>query len=251
MYWRAGATPPLMPMLFQNSVLYSNSSYSGTPTAPIMPPARMMPAQVSMDWSVPTHSRAASTPAPSVRRRTASMASSPRSSTMSVAPNSLATACRSACRLSAMMRAAPSLLGGQDRRQADGAVADDGDGVALLDTGADRRVVAGAHDVRQRGEGGELLVGEPAVGRRDLDEGGVGVGGADLLALAAVVLAVAEGAAVDAVGLEPGAAGGAGAVVEGERGDDEVADREVRHVVADGLDDADVLVADAADLVRR
>ena len=25
MYWRAGATPPLMPMFFQNSVLYWNS----------------------------------------------------------------------------------------------------------------------------------------------------------------------------------------------------------------------------------
>src|SRR3954453_10266069 len=42
----------------------------------------------------------------------------------------------------------------------------------------------------------------------------------------------------------------AGAVVEGERGDDEVTGGEVLHVGADFFDDADVLVADAADLVR-
>jgi hypothetical protein len=38
------------------------------------------------------------------------------------------------------------------------------------------------------------------------------------------------------------------AVAEGERRDDEVTDREVIDLVADLLADADVLVADAADL---
>ena len=149
------------------------------------------------------------------------------------------------------MRVAPSFCGAHDGAEPDCAVTDDGDGVAGLDAGADGGVVAGAGHVRQGGERGQLRVAEAALGRvRDLDEGGVGEGRADLLALAAVGVAVAERAAVDAVGLKAGPAGRAGAVVVGERGDDEVADGEVPHVRADGLDDADVLVADAADLVR-
>jgi hypothetical protein len=47
---------------------------------------------VTNDWPVPTHSRVASTPTPAVSSMTAWMASSPRSSTMSVAPNSCASA---------------------------------------------------------------------------------------------------------------------------------------------------------------
>jgi MmyB-like transcription regulator ligand binding domain len=56
---------------------------------------------------VPTHSRAASAPMPSVRSRTAWVAASPRSSTTSVAPNSRAGFWGSGCRLRAMIRSAP------------------------------------------------------------------------------------------------------------------------------------------------
>ena len=47
--------------------------------------------ELSIAWPVPTHSRQASTPTPSVSSRTAAVASSPRSSTTSVAPNSRAS----------------------------------------------------------------------------------------------------------------------------------------------------------------
>ena len=50
-----------------------------------------MASAVCIDWPVPTHSSVASTPTPSVSSLIASTASSPRSATMSVAPNSVAS----------------------------------------------------------------------------------------------------------------------------------------------------------------
>ena len=57
---------------------------------------------------VPTASMTECAPSPSVSSLTCATPSSPRSSTMSVAPNSRASAWRSACRLNAMIRSAPS-----------------------------------------------------------------------------------------------------------------------------------------------
>ena len=62
----------------------------------------------SIDSAVPTHSSTASAPIPPSRPRTSSMPSSPREATISVAPKSRASACRSACRDMAIMRSAPS-----------------------------------------------------------------------------------------------------------------------------------------------
>jgi hypothetical protein len=54
-------------------------------------PGRAAAKAVAMDSPVPAHSSAASAPMPPVSSRTAWAASSPRASTMSVAPNSRAT----------------------------------------------------------------------------------------------------------------------------------------------------------------
>ena len=122
----------------------------GTPTQPTIPPGRADRSAWSTDSSVPTHSRTASAPIPLVSSLTASTPSSPRPATMSVAPNSLASACRSACRLIAMIRSAPSWRGGEHAGQPDRAVADDHHRAARPDVGADRGVPAGAHHVGQR-----------------------------------------------------------------------------------------------------
>ena len=84
---------------------------------------------------------------PPVSSSTASMASSPRSSTMSVAPNSARhlLAVGVAAEGDDPLGAEP--LGGQHGGQADGAVADDGDRVTGLDPGADGGVMAGRHHV--------------------------------------------------------------------------------------------------------
>ncbi|CAM5564356.1 hypothetical protein SCANM63S_09385 [Streptomyces canarius] len=60
-----------------------------------------------MAWPVPTHSRTESTPIPSVISLIRATPSSPRSVTMSVAPNSRASFWRDSCRLMAMIRSAP------------------------------------------------------------------------------------------------------------------------------------------------
>src|SRR5688572_8817067 len=60
-----------------------------------------------IDSCVPTHSRTESAPTPFVSCLMRSTPSSPRSVTVSVAPNSRASCCRDACRLMAMTRSAP------------------------------------------------------------------------------------------------------------------------------------------------
>src|SRR4051794_31795047 len=52
---------------------------------PTVEPGRAIVNAVVIDWPVPTHSSAASTPIPPVSERTASTASAPRASTTSVA----------------------------------------------------------------------------------------------------------------------------------------------------------------------
>ena len=61
----------------------------------------------SMDSAVPTASQTASAPTPSVSSITLATPSSPRSVTMSLAPNSRAIFCRDSWRLMAMTRLAP------------------------------------------------------------------------------------------------------------------------------------------------
>lgn len=145
------------------------------------------------------------------------------------------------------LRAEP--LGGEHPAQADGAVTDDRDGAARRDARADGGVVAGAQDVGERQQGGEQAV-VGCGGGRELDQGAVGVGDADGLALAAVRLRAvradrAPEAALGAGGGEALGAVGAGAVGPDERGDGQIADGEAVHPGADLLDDAEELVADA------
>lgn len=63
-----------------------------------------------MDWAVPTHSRTLSAPIPPVISLIRATPSSPRSATMSVAPNSRASFCRDSWRDMAVMRSAPISL---------------------------------------------------------------------------------------------------------------------------------------------
>ena len=97
-------------MLRKMTVSIGTTLSCGTPIAPTMEPTRAMLNAVVMDWPVPTHSRAASTPTPSVISRTFSVASSPRSAMMSVAPNARASFWRAGLLLNAMIRSAPRRL---------------------------------------------------------------------------------------------------------------------------------------------
>ncbi len=135
--------------------------------------------------------------------------------------------------------------GSQYAEQADGSVADDGDGLAGSCLGGDGREPAGAEHVR----GGEqrwhvLVVGD--LGRRD--EGAVGQRDAGVLGLGSDR---SDEFGVDAAGLVAGLADLAGVVGGEERADDELAGRERAHVAADFLDDADVLVPHRRGTVHR
>ncbi|GMA23368.1 hypothetical protein GCM10025864_11270 [Luteimicrobium album] len=139
---------------------------------------------------------------------------------------------------------------GEDPAEPDRAVADDHNGRAGPDAGTDGRVVPGRHHVGQGEEVGDERVVD---GSGDPDERPLREGQADVLALGAVdrqpvAVGAAEHRDVVARGREPGAAGLARAVGEGERRDDEVAGRGDVDVGAHLLDDADELVPDR---VRR
>ena len=99
---------------------------------PTIEPGRATANAVAIDCSVPTHSSAASTPMPPVSSSTASVASSPRASTMSVAPNTTGhlLPVSVAAQRDDALRAEPP--GRQDGAQADGAVPDHRHRVALL-----------------------------------------------------------------------------------------------------------------------
>ena len=131
-------------------------------------------------------------------------------------------------------------LGRDHAAQPDRTVADHGRPAALADARHDRRMVAGAHHVRQReqrGHQGVILAGRQPIQRA------VGLRNAQRLGLRATDLGIAEEAAVHARGLQAFVAELATAVGPGERHDDHVADLDRAHVVADGLDHADGLVA--------
>lgn len=133
-------------------------------------------------------------------------------------------------------------LGGDDPGQADRPVTDDDHRGAGLDLGGDGRVPACAHDVGQRQQAGDQVVGrlvgggdQGAVGRRDTDV--IGLAGAHELA-------------VHTRGLVAVAAVRTGVVRGGERADDELARLDGGDLAADLLDDADVLVAHRVGLVH-
>ena len=102
-------------------------------------------------------------------------------------------------------------------------------------------MMAGAHHVRQREQRGHQRI---VLADRQDEERPVRLGDAQRLGLCSAGLAaVAEEAAMDARGLQPLVAEHAGAVGVGERHHDDVAALHGADVGADGLDDADGLVA--------
>jgi hypothetical protein len=125
---------------------------------------------------------------------------------------------------------------GEDTREADGAVAHDHDGAPGLDVRADGRVPAGAHHIGERQDARHH---RPLRLLRRGDERPVGILDTDQLGLAAVVPR-----AVLAVGVRAGLAQGAGVVAREEPTDDELPGLHRGDIVADRLDDADVLVPD-------
>lgn len=157
----------------ENSSWAGGSTSCGTPTQPTIPPGRTARTACSIDSAVPTASQTASAPTPAVSSRTFATPSSPRSTTMSVAPNFRASAWREACRLKAMTRLAPSSAGREDRAQPDSAITGHGDGYAWLDASGDGGVPAGAHDVGQGEQAGEEVVAGLLGGD---EQGAVGLG---------------------------------------------------------------------------
>ena len=154
-----------------------------------------------------------------------------------MAPNSRASCWRGSCRLIDDDPLGAELFGGEHPEQADGAVADDGDGLAWADLGGDGAEPAGAQHVGGGEEAGEEVVGwdvgggdERAVGEWDASELGLGADGAHQLA-------------VEARAVVAGAADLAGVVGGEERPDDELAGFDRGDLGADCFDDADVFVA--------
>ena len=197
----------------------------------------------STDWSCPTHSSTECAPRPPVSSRTRSTASSPRSLTTSVAPNSCASAIRSGWRPRTMICSAPSRFAAITPQSPTAPSPTTADGLARADPRGEGRVVAGSHHVGQREQRRHQRV---VLADRQHDERAVGLRDAHGLALAAVDVVGAVPAAVEARGVQSLAAEDAGAVGPEERRDDEVAGLDRADVGADGLDDADELVAHAA-----
>ena len=155
---------------------------------------------------------------------------------MSVAPNSRASFCRGSCRLIAMIRSAPSCLAAStpSRPTAPSPT------TATVLPGPASAATAPNQPVPSTSEAASRLgtrssVGHPgrgderAVGQRDAQPLGLGAEGA-------------HGLPVDAGGLVAGPADLTGVVGGEERPDDELARLDGRDLVADLLDDADVLV---------
>ena len=145
------------------------------------------------------------------------------------------------------------LLGSEPPRgdhptEPDSAVSDDGHRLAGTDLRAESRVVPGRHHVREREQRRHQLV--VGADRKD-NERSVRLWDTDRFALSAVHAVEAVPPAVQAGGLQPGAAEDAGAVRPDERRDDEVALLERAHVRADVLDDADELVPHAPAVLVR
>src|SRR5215208_5033956 len=133
-------------------------------------------------------------------------------------------------------------LGGDHRAQADGPVADDGHALPRADLRGDGRVVAGPHDVRERQQGGHQRV---VLADRQYEERSVCLGDAHRFGLCSADVTRTEESSVDARRVKAVVAEDTGTVRVRERHDDEVAGFHGADVGADGLDDANGLVAHA------
>ena len=132
--------------------------------------------------------------------------------------------------------------GREDTAESDRTVADHHAGVARTDASADRGVVSCAHHVCQRQERPKrvLVVG---VAVRHADEGAVGVGTPDHLALGTAVVA-APPVTVHTRGVKPLAAERTRPTRDFERREHPVAGLDRPDIVSDGFDDAHRFVAD-------
>ena len=139
-------------------------------------------------------------------------------------------------------------LRGDHAAESDGTVADHGDALPGADLGDDGRVVAGAHDVGEGEQGGHQRV-VLADGQRV--EGPVRLRDAHGFGLRAGHVGVPEEAAMDALRLQALLAEDAGAVREGERHHNHVADLDGAYVSADLLHHTDRLVPHHARTVAR
>src|SRR3954464_11361696 len=246
-----------MPAFFQKAMLVGVVSCSGTPTRPTAPPGRAISIAVTTACSRPTHSSTECAPDPPVNSRTRSTASSPRSPTTSVAPNSCPTAVRSGFFPSRMICSAPSRFAAITPQRPTGpspTTATELPGATLAATAGGwpgpitpasvrsegMRGGAGALHVAERQQRGHECV---VLADRQCGERAVCLGDAHGFALAAVDVVGAVAAAVQALALQSLAAEDAGAVRPQEGRDDEVAHVDRLHVDADGFDDADELVA--------
>ena len=131
-------------------------------------------------------------------------------------------------------------LRGDHPAQADGAVADDGRRRAWHDPRMQCCVMTRAHHV---GEGEQRRQERVVLVDRERDERAVGLRDTHGLALAAVDVVGSVSASMEAGGVKPFPAEDTGAVRVEERGHDEVAGLQGAHICADGVDDADELVA--------
>ena len=140
-------------------------------------------------------------------------------------------------------------LGGDHSAETDGSIPDDGDYGAWFDARAHRGVVARAHHIGERRQRSHRGIGMSAAGNSD--EGAGGKGNAHRLALASVNPVIAERTSGDALRCYSGSTIGACAIGESERRYDEVSFGDAAHLGADVLDNADELVPDRPDGMRR
>src|SRR5215217_3330254 len=184
-----------------------------------------------IDSCVPTASTTECAPRPSVSSLIRAAPSSPRSVTISVAPNSRASRWRDSCRLIAMIRSAPSCLAASTASRPTAPSPT----TATVLPGAASAATAPNQPVPSTSEAASRLGiissgGRPGVATR---------------------VPSASGLPVDARRLVAGPADLAGVVGGEERADDELARLDQTYLVAHLLDDADVLMAHRGRLVDR
>src|SRR6516225_3030471 len=232
---RTGAGPPSRWTSAKNSSSPGSWTSWATPTYPTWPPGRVERMACIIDSWVPTASITEWAPYPPVISLTRETPSSPRSVTMSVAPNSSASFCRASWRLIAMIRSAPSSRAASTASRPTApspTIATVLPGRTSAATAPNQPVPSTSEAASRLGIRAGLAVGG--------HEGAVGQGDAQVLGLRAVR---ADGLHAGAAALVAGLADLAGAVRGHERADDEVAGPYAAHLAARLLDDPGVLVA--------
>src|SRR4051812_8456787 len=206
-----------------------------TPTKPTCPPGRVAWSACIIDSCVPTASTTEWAPSPSVSSLIRSTPASPRSSTMSVAPNSRARSCRSSWRLIAMIRSAPSCFAASTARSPTApspTTATVLPGAASAATAANQPVPSTSEAARRLGI--RSSAGTSGVATSVPSASGTQIG---------LCPQRAHRQAVDARTLVFAAADRAGVVGGPERADNELAGPDGGDVVTNLFDDADVFVA--------